>query len=272
MVLSSDIKKTGFRVEYLIVGIVLLWLSCIVINSVHMGHDDCDCALSAAPLAVPTTSCSLSGSTSTSAFNLSQPSANAITSYRRTHPVVSMGAYAAESHPTLAMRTTSTAMPLATITATSSTPSVSGASSIIGIATSTRNSSFIAANTAAQGGMACNSPSFNLSQSRGITTSASTISGGATLESALPNNAPGRRNSPGSPDVSDWIENPDGSMTCIYCGATYSLFDYFSYSHLHGNGICGTLTPIIDGIATTLFMAILACLYILRKRKRRMVA
>ena len=104
---------------------------------------------------------------------------------------------------------------------------------------------------------------------QGISTAATTIRGGVTSESASRSCAPRRISPPPTPDMSDWVDNGDGTITCVYCGQTIPEDDYYDVSHLHGYGICTTPSPIVEDIATILFVAILACMYVLvRKRKR----
>ena len=248
MILSSGKKKNGFCVEYLLVGMAILWLSCVVVNTIQDDeHDGCNCNVCAPSPHIPTT--------------------RAVMAYPSVRPMMTAGCsmrtnvgMSSVEQPMIAMRSTGMSMPVRSVSSAMVNSGSEVAQSGNGIAMRS---------TSAHRAMAYNAVSA-MPHVHSISTSASAVSGGVTLAESARYGAPARITPPPTPDMSDWIDNGDGTMTCIYCGVTIDEDDYYDVSHLHGNGICGTLTPIVDDIATVLFMAMMAMLYVLRKRKWQM--
>ncbi len=256
MRLSSIIKKSGLRVEYLLVCATILWLSYIIVNNLQEPEECCCEVCSARPSLPRCTAPSV-----TSAVTLSQPQVHAITTYRHISPNMSNGSYAAE-RPAITMRSTGMTIPMTATISSNAIRSTNGTTGS-GIAHSSASHSSIAQSAPIAQSASMATPH------TGITTSATAISGGVTSEISPRCNAPIRRISPPpTPDLSDWVDNGDGTITCVYCGKTIPEEDYYDVSHLHGYGICTAPTPLIEDLSTILFMAILACLYVLRRRRR----
>ena len=245
MTSSSKTKKNVFGIEYLLVGLALLWLSCIIVNTIQEEPEECSCNLCAPSPHIPTTGVTIP----------CQPIRSAAPNY-----------FALSEQPMVAMRSTGMAMPVVT---TSSAKSSVGNYAGSGNTTTGSTGMHSASSHSA---IACCSSSFSAQRSQGISTSASAISGGVTSEAVAPRmSAPARISPPPTPDMSDWVDNGDGTITCVYCGATIPEEDYYDVSHLHGYGICTSLSPIVDGLSTILFMALLACIYVARKLRRKSV-